>query len=210
MLSPTMQIEYYPRLGVISQFGTIGIGPWVFHRLPAGVFTKYRQGINEYLFGGHISANRFLQMYAPVGVDDGNIFTATLETGMNDFGVPARTKYLRRIRILGRGRCSMSALRNFETAIYKSKALDMSSNQDLWSTSDVWGSGTWGPSSLFKEVIWNPDAYGRYFQARFTDSDTGVSRKLIEVGSREYSLTAGEWAIYMVTLEGAVLGVRDG
>jgi hypothetical protein len=85
----------------------------------------------------------------------------------------------------------------------------MSSTTDLWSVADTWGAGNWGPDSLLKEDLVNPDAYGRYFQLRFSDTQTGVGRKILKVGSREYALESGEWAIFLVTLDGTVLGVRD-
>jgi hypothetical protein len=207
---PTLQIEYYPRLGPISQFGTIGIGPWVFHRMPAQAFTRFRSGAVEYLFGAHNASNKFLHLFAPVGTDDGATFTAIMETGPYEFGAPTRTKYVRRIRFLGRGQVTAQLIRNFQTAVYKTRALDMSATTDLWALSDLWGVGTWGPDAVFKEALWNSDAYGRYFQIRLSDSSTGTSRNLIEVGSVEYALTAGEWAVFMIALEGELLGLRDG
>jgi hypothetical protein len=209
---PSVQIEYYPRLGPISQFGTVGIGPWAFQRMPAGVFTRYRSGVLEFLFGAHSTANKFLQLFAPVGTDDGAVFTAMLETSAYDFGIPTRTKYIRRIRFLGRGVVTAIGLRNYQSANYRTKSLDMAGGGgvDLWSTGDVWGTGTWGPQSLYQEAIWNIDAYGRSFQIRLSDSSPNTSRRLVEVGSKEYTLTAGGWAIYMINLEGSLLGVRDG
>lgn len=206
---PTIQVEYYPRLGPISQFGTVGIGPFMFQRIPASTFTRYRSGTVEYLFGGHATSNKFLQIFAPVGTDDGATFTAIMETGAYDFGTPTRTKYIRRARVLGRGAVTLQLIRNFQTAAYKTNALSMLGVTDLWTMADLWGVGTWGPSSVIREALVNPDAYGRFFQLRFTDSSVNVAAKLIEVGSHEFSITAGEWAVYMVTLEGSVLGVRD-
>lgn len=234
-----IQVEYYPRLGPISVLGSIGIGPWVFHRIPTSIFTTFRSGPFEGLFGNHISANKFMQIFAPVGTDDGQTFTAIMETGSYDFGAATLTKYIRRVRILGRGDVTFQLRRNFATAIYKTFPISMSSNLDLWSLSDEWGgaitgdeadfgdaiygsgtygpggtggivnSGTWGPDSIFKEAKVNPDAYGRHFQLRFSDSSPDVSHKQVEVGSREYSISAGEWAVYLVTLEADLLGVRD-
>ena len=209
MTYPTLQIEYYPRLGPISQFGTVGVGPWCFQRMPASVFTRVRSGATEYLYGAHNAANKFLQLFSLIGTDDGATFTAVMETGAYDFGVPTRTKYIRRIRILGRGVLTAQLKRNFQTAVYKTKALTMNSTSDVWSVTDLWGTGTWGPDSIFKEAVWNPDAYGRYFQLVLSDSSTLLGKKLIKAGNQDYSLTAGEWAIYLVTLEGDVLGVRD-
>jgi hypothetical protein len=44
---------------------------------------------------------------------------------------------------------------------------------------------------------------------RIVDGDTGIGSKPIPVGSLEYSVPAGEWAIYQAIFEGEVLGVRD-
>jgi hypothetical protein len=205
---PTLQIEYYPRLGPLTVYGTRLIGPWVFHRMPAGFFTRVRVGTTEYLYGAHSTTNKFLYLFSLVGTDDGATFTATMETGPIDFGVPTRTKYIRRMRFLGRGQVTVQIRRDFQTALYKTIGIDMSAGADLWAVTDLWGVGTWGPDSLLKEALWNSDAYGRHFQLRFSDTTTGVGRRLIEAGAREYVLTAGEWAIYLVTLEGMVLGLR--
>jgi hypothetical protein len=99
--------------------------------------------------------------------------------------------------------------KNFKSATYKSFPIDMSSGTDLWSVADTWGVGTWGPDSLFKEALINPDAYGRYFQIRITDAQTATGKKLIEVGSQEYSVQAGEWAVYGVIMDADLLGMRD-
>jgi hypothetical protein len=147
-------------------------------------------------------------MFAPVGTDDGVIFTAILETGELDFGAPSRTKYVRRIRILGRGDVTLQIKKNFRSAVDKTKAINMTSLNNLWNTG-VWNTGNWGPDSLFKEALINPDAYGRVFQLRFTDSSSAIGRKLLEVGSREYSITSGEWGIYLFTIDADLLGVRD-
>jgi hypothetical protein len=207
-VSMTIQIEYYPRLGPMTLYGTRLIGPWVFHRMPVGMFTRVRVGTTDFLYGGHSTTTKFLSLFAPIGTDDGATFTALMETGPLDFGQPTRTKYIRRLRLLGRGQVTLQLRRNFQTAIYKTVSLDMSAGADLWTTIDIWGVGTWGPDSLLKEALWNADAYGRYFQLRFSDTSTGVGKKLIEVGSREYTITAGEWAVYLATLEGDVLGLR--
>jgi hypothetical protein len=206
---PTVQIEYYPRLGPISQFGTIGIGPWAFMRMLASTFTRVRVGVTEYLYGGHPTANKFMYLNAPVGTDDGATFTALMETGAYDFGAPTRTKYIRRIRVLGRGNLTAQLVRNYETAVYKTKQFALSYTADLWAITDHWGVGNWGPDANFKEAIWNSDAYGRYFQIRFSDTSTLINHKVIEVGSKELAITTGEWSVYLITLEGDVLGVRD-
>jgi hypothetical protein len=205
----TVQIEYYPRLAPITQFGSRLIGPWVFHRMPAGIFTRVRSGTTEYLYGAHTAANKFLYMFAPVGTDDGVTFAANMETAPLDFGIPQRTKYIRRIRFLGRGKFTVQLRREFQTAIYKTDPIDMTQTADLWSTGDSWGVGTWGPDSLLKEAIWNSDAYGRRFQIKFSDTFTDYGHKIIEVGSHEAAINAGEWAVYLAVIEGDVLGLRS-
>jgi hypothetical protein len=78
----------------------------------------------------------------------------------------------------------------------------------VWNVGN-WNVGNWGPDSLFKEDRIDTDDYARAFSMVFLDGDTGVGRKLVEVGSREFSVTEGEWGLYGVMLEGTVLGVRD-
>jgi hypothetical protein len=206
---PTIQIEYYPRLAPITQFGSRLIGPWVFHRMPAGIFTRVRSGSTEYLYGAHTTANKFLYLFAPAGTDDGVTFAANMETAPLDFGVPQRTKYIRRIRFLGRGKFTVQLRREFQTSLYKTEPIDMTSGTDLWALTDLWGVGTWGPDSLLKEAVWNSDAYGRRFQMKFSDQFTDYGHKIIEVGSHEASVNAGEWAVYVAVLEGDILGLRD-
>lgn len=206
---PTMQIECYPRLANISQYGFRGFAPFVFHRMPATCFTRYRNAGVEFLYGGKSTENKFLYLFANIGTDDGATFVGIMETGAYDFGAPTRTKYIRRCRVLGRGHPIVILKRNFKSATYKSFPIDMSSGTDLWSVAHVWGSGTWGPDSLFKEALINPDAYGRYFQIRITDAQTATGKKLIEVGSQEYSVQAGEWAVYGVIMDADLMGMRD-
>lgn len=209
---PTMQIEYYPRLvkyESIGGYNSRAVAPWVFHRMPATTFARFRSGAVEYLFGGKSTENKFLQLFSGVGTDDGAAFAAIMETGAYDFGAANRTKYLRNVRVLGRGHPIMELKKNFQSAVYKIYPLDLSSSSDLWSLGDLWGTGTWGPDSVYKEDLVHADAYARYFQIVITDAQTGVGTKLIEVGSREYSITSGEWAVYGILMEADLLGVRD-
>lgn len=204
----TVQLEYYPRLAGVTPYGNRGTGPFNFHRMPATTFSRWRSGANEYLYGGHSTANKFLRLYAPVGTDDGSAFTALLETSAYDFNAPDRTKYVRRLRVLGRGRFTVQMKRDFQSAVYKTFPLDLSSNSDLWGDEN-WGAGTWGPAALFQEDRVNTDAYGRYITLQFSDAETGLGARLIEVGSQEYRLNDGEWGLYGVQMEAAMLGVRD-
>jgi hypothetical protein len=201
---PTIQLEYYPRL---AQRG--GPGPFVIHRMPCSAFTRVRVGATERLFGSHNNSNKLLHCFAGVGTDDGQMFTAIMETGPNDFGAPTRTKYIRRLRVLGRGLPVVQFKRNFESGVYKSFPLNLASSLDVWSTDDDWGDGDWGPQSILGEYLLHPDAYGRFFQIRVTDSSDDLGHKLLPVGSREYSVLAGDWGIYGLFFDATILGVRD-
>jgi hypothetical protein len=44
---------------------------------------------------------------------------------------------------------------------------------------------------------------------RFSDGFADVGQKTINVGSKDYPLSAGEWAVFNVTFEGDILGLRD-
>lgn len=204
----TIQVEYYPRLGPLSPYGFRQIGPFAFHRMPAQNFVRWRYGADERLFGGSNLANKYYWAYAPVGTDDGVPFTALLETPAYDFGDSIRTKYLRRIRFLGRGRFIFQIKPNYGTAVSKTFPVDLTSTSNVWNSGN-WNVGTWGPDSIFKSKRLQPDAYGRAFSLVFIDAEIGTGRTLTEVGSREYATTQGEWALYGVWLEGALLGVRD-
>lgn len=206
----TLQVEYYPRLGPYSTFGSRMKGPFAFHRAPVQCFTRVRSGATEYLYGVHNNANKFLRVFTDVGTDDGVPFTATLETGVYDFGDPIHTKYLRELRIIAAGRFNVFVLRNRDIAIYRTISIDASSVLDSWSTGEFWGTGTWGPDSPVKDIRkTNVDAYGRYFTFRFQDSaDPGLGNKLVWVGNTQRSLTSGEWSIYGLAVKGSLLGVR--
>ena len=179
------------------------------HRMPCSAFARVRSGGTERLWGSHNNGNKLLHCFGGVGTDDGIAFTAIMETGPNDFGTPTRTKYIRRIRVLGRGVPVLQLKRNFESGVYKSFALDMDSAVDMWAISEDWGEGTWGPEAVFAEDRIHPDAYGRFFQIRITDSSTDTGRTLLPVGSQEYSLVAGDWGIYGIYTDATILGVRD-
>lgn len=206
---PTFQLEYYPRLAALTEAGR-GAGPFVFHRMPVGVFAHIRKADNDHLYGAKLGTNRFLELFSTdSGFDDSLPFVATLETGAFEMGQPTRTKYIRRFRFYGRGQVQASLLRNLSERTYKAFTLTLGSVIDLWDPTHKWNEGTWGPDEILKETIINPDAYGRYFQLRFVDSMTTVGQKELDVGSKEYTLTAGGWALHQYTIDANILGVRD-
>jgi len=202
--SPTFQLEYYPRL-----MGKDNQAPFAMQRMPAANFTRWRYQANELLFAFHSTKNKILQTFSDVGTDDGQIFTTIAETGALDFDRPTVSKYLRYMRMLGRGQFNLLMLRNFRIDIYKTFVVDMVSSLDAWTPSDLWGEGSWGPNVLLKEVRVHPDGYVRFLTLRFTDSDPDTGSKNIPVGSQDYLIPAGEWAIYGYNLDATVLGVRD-
>jgi hypothetical protein len=203
----TMQLEYYPRLGPVSQLGSRGLGPFAFHRLPAVCFTRVRSGTYDRLFGAAGAANKVYWCFAPVGTDDGVMFTAIVETGAYDFGQPLAEKYLRLIRVVGRGRYNFFTRRDFATSLYGTYLIDFVTGSDVWGSGN-WGSDTWGPAAVIQSKAIPIDLYGKFLSLRFSDSESGTGTKLIGVGSKEKSLTGGEWAIYGFALEGTLLGER--
>jgi hypothetical protein len=201
----TLQLEYYPRLKGDNE----AAGPFAFQRMPATAFTRWRYGTIDRLFAASNNSNKVLQAFGPVGTDDGVAFASIAETGALDFDRPTVYKYLRFMRMLGRGQFNLLMLRNFKVDIYKTFVIDMASAGDVWAPSDIWGTDTWGPQALLQEAKIHPDAYVRFLSLRFTDSDPDVGTKPIPVGSRDYRLIAGEWGIYGYNIDATVLGVRD-
>lgn len=208
----TLQLEYYPRLAPINAFGTrnVGLGPWAFQRIPVQCFTRVRTGATDILYAAHNAADKYLKLFDDVGTDDGQAFTATLETGDVDMGDDLKTKYLREIRLLVEGKFNVFILRNFGGDIYRTIPVDASVLQDLWNIAETWGAGTWGPDSPIKELRkTNLDAFGRFFAFRFQDAgETGTGIHPVYVGNTQKSLISGEWAIYGMAYRATVLGVR--
>lgn len=203
---PTLQLEYYPRL--VGK-GDENVGPFAFQRMPASTFTRWRSGVFDRLLASSNSSNKILLAFGDSGTDDGETFSALTESGALDFDRPTIHKYLRRMRVLGRGQFTMLMRRNFRIDTYKTFVMDMSSGTDTWSTGDFWGTGEWGPEFLLKEQRLHPDAYVRFLTVVFTDSDTDTGSKPVPVGSRDNRILAGEWAVYDYNIDATLLGVRD-
>jgi hypothetical protein len=204
---PTLQVEYYPRLGALSPYGFRMIGPFCFNRMPIQTAVRWRWGSDERLLCGSNIANKMYWAYAEVGTDDGVTFQSLLETAAFDFGAGTRTKHLRYLFVLGRGRFQVQVKPNYETAIKKTFSVDLTSTTNTWGSGN-WNSGFWGPDSIFKQKRIHVDLYSPAFSLVFTDAETDVGRTLVEVGSREYSIIDGEWGVYGAWLEGALLGER--
>jgi len=200
----SMQIEYYPRL-----LDESGIGPWMVQRIPCSTFVKVRSGVTERLYGGHRSANKFLWVYSSAGQDDGATFQGLVQTSVLDFGAPQYTKYIRRMRVLARGLGIIQYKRNFEFTVYKTFMMNVPSELDVWSVLDDWGVGDWADPSTYRVFTFHPDAYARYFSVVFLDAEPGIGTRTLRLGSAEYALVSGEWAVYGMELDAMILGVRD-
>jgi hypothetical protein len=197
--APSFQAEFYPRLEKT---------PWTFHRMPGRTFTRVRSGSYDKLFIGSNAANKLLESFGSVGDDDGVAFGGFAQKSWTDFGQPALTKYLRRARILGRGRFNVQFKRNYQTGIDKTFPVDLSSTSDVWSVADIWG-GTWGPQSVFQEKRLHPDYYGREFSIIFSDAETGYGRRSFDLAGLGYTVDAGQWGAYGAVFDAEIMGVRD-
>ena len=202
-------VEYYPRMAV-SQFGSPGVAPFVFHRMPVQCFTRWRWANMDQLFGGHNNANKFLHVFAPVGMDDGVAYSAVMQTPFFDLGDPIVTKYLRELRFLCSGRFDVLIYRNYEEGIYGTLLVDATRDNDSWNvTLDEWGEGTWKFDALIKDLRRNVDYYGRSFSFRFVDAqEVNTSLMTVWAGATRRETVNGEWAIYGMFSEGVVLGKR--
>jgi hypothetical protein len=208
---PTIQVNYYPRLAELTALGVRGLGPWSIDRMPIICAINWRWQTTFRLLGGSNQANKFYWLFADsVGQDDGQSFVAILETGAYDFGDPLLTKYIRRMRILGRGRLNVQLRRNFLGGIYYTKFVDLSAGLELWNDGSVWNDGSmWGPDSNVKETTVNPDAYGRFFALIFSDNDPAPGNSVVPLGTKDYVISTGQWSILGIVIDGSLLGVRN-
>jgi hypothetical protein len=205
-----LQINYYPRLAMLTALGIRGLGPWSLDRIPMTCANLYRWQTVIRLFGGSSKTNALYWIFADTaGEDDGTPFTASLETAAYDFGAPIYEKYIRRMRVLGRGKFNVQLRRNFGIDIYKSMFVDLSSEVDIWGNGNWDPTKDWGPDANVKETTVNPDAYGRYFSILFTDQDTTVGEYYTPVGSKDVPIPSGQWTILACGLDGYLLGVRQ-
>jgi hypothetical protein len=205
----TIVIEYYPRIA-ITQFGSQGVAPFVFHRMPVQDYVSWRWQDKDMLFGCHNNSNKFLRVFGPVGTDDGVAYAAVMQTPVFDMGDPIMTKYLREFRFLCSGRFNVLVYRNYGNDIYGTFPIDATREFDLWDAAiDHWGAGEWGVDPLTRDFRQNVDLFGRCFSFRFVDSDEpGTNNVLIWVGADGKEIITGEWAVYGMFAEGTMLGKR--
>jgi hypothetical protein len=209
----TVVVEYYPRLGPLTAFGTRSLGPFSYHRMPVQCFAKWRWQGDDILVAGHNNANKFLRLFANVGVDDGKPFKAVMQTPFFDLNDAMNVKYLRRLRLLCSGKFNLFIYRNYDTSIYRTIPVDATAIQDWWDIQDdIWDSANqvWGHDQNIKDILkTNIDAYGRCFSFRFEDaSETTTNVHNVWVGDNNAVLPMGEWAIYQLAGEGSMLGHR--
>lgn len=204
-LYPTVQIEYYPRMRGLDGLQD---GPWAFHRMPCRAFATYRSGASERLYAGDNGSEAFLWCFSTEGQDRAVKFAGVIELGSFDLGDPVPTKYLRRARFLGRGKFYIQIKRNWETQVYRTILVDMSSTADTWNVAETW-SGVWGPDSVYKEDELNLDLYGRNFSVRITDAEYQVpATRPLAVGDLDVGITGGAWSLQDFMIEGKMLGNR--
>jgi hypothetical protein len=213
--SPTgnsLVIEYYPRLGAYTPLGRRLFGPFSFHRMPVQAFARWRYGQKDQLYAAHNNANKFTEVFAPVGTDDGQSFQAVLQTSWFNFGDPINSKYLRELRLICTGRFDLMIYRDFEESVYRTVPVDASGAQDFWdSVDDKWDTrDTWGKDEPIRDVrLRNLDAYARWFSFRFQDAmETGTNHQTFWIGSHGRDLLVGEWAIFGLFGEAYMLGRR--
>jgi len=202
-------LEYYPRLGPIYQIsGNIGPGPWSMHRMPVSTFTTVRQGTTEALYGGHPSANKLMKCFDAVGLDDGQPFVSTVEGAPMNLQSPILTKYLRRMHVVGTGSMIIQLKRNYRQGTYKTIPVDFGSASQIWDVG-TWDASLWGPDPIVKEHIFDLDAYAQVVSLFITDSDQNTGRNMLPVGSKDVPVTSGSWALYQVTFDALLLGIRS-
>jgi hypothetical protein len=204
-------VEYYPRLGAYNTAGIRQGGPFSFHRMPVQDFTRWRWATKDMLVAGHNAANKFLEMFAPVGTDDGAPYQGVLQTAWFNFNDPLNTKYIHEMRFLCAGRFQVLVYRNLETTVYRTLLIDARGDSDDWDSTDLWGQGNWGKQDPVQDILrTNLDAYGRWFSFRFVDAnETDTNIQTFWLGSHAREIPVGEWAIYGMTAEASVLGRRS-
>jgi hypothetical protein len=203
-------LEYYPRLGPIYQIsGNIGPGPWTMHRMPVSTFTTVRQGTTEAVFGGHPTANKFMNAFdASMGTDDGVTYVSTVEGAPMNLDNPIFTKYFRRMQIVGNGKFTIQLKRNYENGIYLTKSVDFSAFNILWDDGN-WNVGDWGPDAIIKEATFAIDAYARVISICVTDSEVNPGSVVMPMGSKDLKLATGAWSLYALIFDAFLLGMRD-
>ena len=200
---PSVQVEHYP------QFEK---RPWMIQRMPVHLLVPYHwQGV-ERLLGGSNESNKLMEAYLG-NTDDGKPVKSFLDTYWFDFGDAFHRKYLRQIKVLGRGQFYVTVREDYIGQTSKTFFVDLSAaHPEIWSASgDTWGGGapgdTWGPVETTQESnTIHPDMYARFFSLRFADASPETSSDTKRLGSRSYTAPRGNWAVLGVLADGWQMG----
>jgi hypothetical protein len=197
----TFQIEFSPKLPK---------APWTTHRMPVRCFAVWRSGGTVILTAGSNNSNRVLQVFdTTAGDDDGTVFACQATTGWFALDLEDLIKYLRRIGIVARGSLYVALRKDFEYATAKLHAIDATAGgTDLWTTSDNWNEGVWGPVGSLADLTINTDLYFREIAVSFRDlgSSGAGAQPPIDIAGKSYTLGGGRWAVHEIQLHGMVMG----
>jgi hypothetical protein len=197
---PTLQLEFYHDLPE---------QPFALQRMPMRSFVTWESGASKLLLAGKNSGNKLLEAYNGLS-DDGAAFTSFIQTGWHDFGWPNHQKYLRWMRILGRGDFTVDFKVDYQDQINKQRNISIPNTTDLWDTDDLFDTDQlWGEGS--NSPIWepiHPDVYGYQFSFRFTGNVAGQSARSIDVAGNEFLETIGQWGVNEIVLHALKMGDR--
>lgn len=196
--TPNLQIEMYPYYEG---------RPFTVHRMPMRCATIWRKDTEERLLYGRRDANKLLEAFRTIGTDDGTSFSGLYETGFTDMEAPMLNKYLRWMRVYGRGKFFVNIKRDYEVGLSSSTFVDYSAVPDTWGDG-LWGSGVWGPNSVYMEKGFHPDVYGYSFAFQFTDAETTVSTREVDVGGTTVLREAGQFGVYSLNAHSIRMGDR--
>lgn len=199
---PTFQVEFYPHMEK---------KPWNFHRMPVNLLIPMRYQDDYFLYGPKKGSYKWYKAFASAtGTDDSVAFSTKIQTGWFDLGEPGKTKYIRRLRVLGRGKFWVILKVDFKVATVWSSYLNLSEAGDIWEVTDDWDiTETWGLGEMYSEPELHPDVYARYISVCYQDSETGTDSEAIYVGNIRTLTSVGEWAVHSIAVEPVLLGVRQ-
>jgi hypothetical protein len=201
---PNLQVEFYPRLDQMSSYLMPRKQPFTFHRRPIRNAVTIRKGSQVHLYCGASGVPKVYEAGVG-GTDDGATIVGMVEIGWFDFGMPVNSKYVRSVRIAGRGKFELQWRKDFLSSIAHSTSINLTGSSQVWGVGN-WGVGTWGPDSMIKSDQWSPDVYGHWFALRFVDAEVVAGSRSVDFAGVPYSIVAGQWAVYEVVMQGFLLG----
>lgn len=199
---PTVQLEFYPM---------IARKPWNFHRMPVTMLIPVRYQEDYFLYGPSVGSYKWYKAFSvDTGTDDSLPFNAVVQTGWFNLGDAGKTKYIRRIQLLGRGKFYIMIKVDFKTSTAWSSLVDLGEPLEFWDKTKKWDKTKfWGPGQSDSESAFFPDVYGRYISLVYQDSYTDTTTDRIYMGSEKVTIHAGGWAIHSIAIEPTLLGVRS-